>query len=253
MKKKILALTMLLIVLCLQGYAAEFTTANNGINGKIIVKYDNVETPLVLIEGKVMNLTITIEKTTTLSNPKMYVSLYDNGRLVNVSTTDGVDLGTEYQFQKNVQMPDDLTGHFAKVFLWENELVPTAKDLKLLTVLHSVFYTYDANNRIDTIRYFDKTITYIYDFNGNLLSRTTSTEIDNLAVLGLQNLDVQVLQKLPDNSESNKVITQPSKKDNTALKAAYVGFVDDAWITVYDLSLFSIEEVLGLEEINENE
>ena len=82
MKKKILVLTLLLAFVCLKSFGAELTTANNGVDGKIIVKYDNVETPLVLIEGKVMNLTITIEKTTTLSDPKMYVSLYDNGRLV---------------------------------------------------------------------------------------------------------------------------------------------------------------------------
>ena len=259
MKKKILALAMLLVVLCLQGYATELTTANNGIDGEIIVKYDNLETPLVLIEGKVMSLAINIEKTTTLTAPKMYVSLYDNGKLVNVSIVNGVDLGTEYKFEKNVQLPDDLTGHFAKIFLWEDELVPTANDLKLLTVLHPVFYVYNAQNRIDTIKYFDKTITYIYDFNGNLLSRTTTADIDNLAFAGLQNLDKPILQNFPNNTESNKVSsndnvsTPPSQIDPIALKALVsVEFIDDIWVTVYDLSLLDAEDFLEM-EINENE
>ena len=259
MKKKILALIMLLIVFCLQSYAAELTTDNNGINGKIIVKYDNVETPLVLIEGKLMNLTINIEKTATLTNPKMYVSLYDNRRLVNVSIADGIDLGMEYQFQKNIQLPDDLTGHFAKIFLWEDELVPTANDLKLLTVLHPVFYVYDAQNRIETIKYFDKTITHLYDFNGNLLSRTTSTDIQASAFAGLQNLEMPILQKFPNNNESNKIIGVPSKNDSVStpplkidpivLKTLVsVEFIDDTWVTVYDLSLLDEEDILGVEE-----
>ena len=253
MKKKILVLTMLLIVLCLQGYAAELTTANNGINGKIIVKYDNVETPLVLIEGKVMNLTINVEKTATLTNPKMYVSLYDNGRLINVDIADGVDLGTEYKFEKNVQMPNDLTGHFAKIFLWENGLTPMSSDLKFITALHPVFYVYDINNRIDTIKYFDKTITHIYDFNGNLLSRTTSTDIDNLSFAGLQNLEMPILQNFPNNNESNKVSTPPSEIDPVVLKALVsVEYIDDTWVTVYDLSLLNEEDFLEM-EINENE
>ena len=250
MKKKFFILIMLFAFFAVNVHSAELTTANNGINGEIIVKYNNKENPLVLIEGQMMNLTITVEKTETLTDPKMYVSLYDNGRLVNVYISDGADLGTEYTFQKNIQLPDDLSGHFAKVFLWENGLTPMSNDLKLLTVLHPVFYTYDFQNRIDTIKYFDKTITYLYDYNGNLLSRTTTTDIDTQSFASVLNIELPIPQNFSDSiNESNKNSTPLTEIDPVVLKALVsVELVDDIWVTVYDLSLLDEEDFLDLTE-----
>ena len=201
MKKAILMLVMSLMLLSFKSYGAELTQSQNGVDGEISVKYDNQISPLVLVEGKIMGLTVNIVKTVSLTNPKMFLALYNGSILQDVVIQDGTDTGTQYNFESSIELPSDLTGYTLRIFLWEQDMKPVSNRLQLITVLKPIIYTYNHKNQIVTIEMADKVITYNYDSTGNLLNKTT-------AVVQVNSLSQKTLLNEPFSMKNQKNINQ---------------------------------------------
>jgi hypothetical protein len=176
--RKIIALTLAVSVLmgiCAYAVCAEpLTEADNGIDGEITVKYGGKEFPLVLLGGQDMGLTVKISSDIEYDSPKMFAALYDGNRLKIVQIVNAVVEGGQYVFQSEFPLPDDITDEYLmKILLWEGEQTPISYNLRLIEILKPVIYTYDSNNRIETVAFGNLVTAYEYSDGGNLVSTTT--------------------------------------------------------------------------------
>ena len=244
MRKLILILVALLFTIA--SYAAPLTSSEHGINGEITVKYGDKLSPSVLLEGEIMELSVKIDKTGLSNQPKMYVGLFEGSKLKTVQVIDAVSAVAQYEFSTVVNLSNNLTNTYMKIFLWEQEMKPINESLLLLDSLYPGIYTYDVNNMLQTLTYKNSQIVYIYDDNGNLVSKTIQAVPSAQAaapqnqMLLNKNMQIQNIE-ISEYDDSSEVADFLSLDPDVLAALVSVTLVDDTWITVYDLVLLSAD------------
>ena len=252
-------LTLILVALLftVTSYAAPLTSSEHGINGEITVKYDDKMSPNVLLEGEIMELSVKIDKTGLSNQPKMYVGLFEGNKLKTVQAIDAVSAVAQYEFSTVVNLSDNLNNSYMKIFLWEQEMKPISESLILLDSLFPIIYTYDINDMLQTLTYKNSQIVYIYDDNGNLISKTIQAVSaapiaapQNHMILN-QNIQVQNIE-ISEDDDLEEIENFLSLDPAVMATLVSVEFIDDAWVTTYDLSLLPADSFVSDTEVQNN-
>ena len=248
MKKVII----MLIISILAGITCYAAPLSGDVTGEIEVKYDGKISPIVLLEGKTMELDIAVAKSAEYSQPKVFIGIFNDNKLNSAQMITAVDTAAEHTYHTFVNLDTDLENAYMKVFLWEDEMKPIGESLKFLEILKPIIYTYDSNNRLQTATYEDRQIIYNYSDNGNLIGKTiqaiTAAPLQSIQSLGAKqpNISIDVFEKGTfENTTTNdfEEVSEFLSMDPAVLAAlATVEQVGDTIITTYDMALLDEDE-----------